>query len=166
VAYVWHAGVHGRTVTESLEATGLAIRSEIIWAKPRFVLGQGDYHWQHEPCFYAFRKGATGHWQGGRDQSTLWTIGVVDGDDEETVHGTQKPVECMPRPRVNNSTRGDAVYEPFAGSGSTVIAAETVGRRCVATELDPRYCDVIVERWQQFSGGTVRLEAVGLGPGP
>ena len=74
VAYVWHAGVHSRLVAESLEATGFAIRSEIIWAKPRFVLGRGDYHWQHEPCFYAVRKGATGHWQGGRDQSTLWTI--------------------------------------------------------------------------------------------
>ena len=161
MAYVWHAGVHSRTVAEGLEATGFAIRSEIIWAKPHFVLGRGDYHWQHEPCFYAVRKGATGHWQGGRDQSTLWTIGAVGGEDEATVHGTQKLVECMRRPIVNNSARGDAVYEPFAGSGTTIIAAESVGRGCLAMEIDPRYCDVIVERWQQFSGGTAQLEATG-----
>lgn len=151
VAYVWHAGVHCRTVAESLEACGLAIRSQIIWAKPRFVLGRGDYHWQHEPCFYAVRKGANGHWQGARDQSTLWTIRGSE-DDTATVHGTQKPVECMRRPIVNNSERGDLVYEPFAGSGSTIIAAESIGRRCLGMEIDPRYCDVIVERWQGITG--------------
>lgn len=162
VAYVWHAGVHVRTVVESLEAAGFDIRSQIIWAKPRFVLGRGDYHWQHEPCLYAVRKSATGHWQGARDQSTLWTIGVVGDEDEATVHGTQKPVECMRRPIVNNSTKGDAVYEPFAGSGTTIIAAETVGRRCLALEIGPRYCDVIVERWQRYSGGAATLDGEGL----
>lgn len=158
VAYVWHAGVHARTVAESLEAAGFPVRSQIIWAKPRFVLGRGDYHWQHEPCFYAVRKGATGHWQGARDQSTLWTIGAAGDEDEATVHGTQKPVESMRRPIVNNSARGEVVYEPFAGSGTTIIAAETVGRRCLAIEIDPRYCDVIVERWQAFAGSTAILE--------
>ena len=164
VAYVWHAGVHARTVAESLEASGLIIRSQIVWAKPRFVLGRGDYHWQHEPCFYAVRKGASGHWQGARDQSTLWTIpwssqGTSGGDeDEATTHGTQKPVECMRRPIVNNSRRGDRVYEPFAGSGTTIVAAESTGRACLALEIDPRYCDVIVERWQTFTGKTATLE--------
>ena len=167
VAYVWHAGVHARTVAESLEASGLMIRSQIIWAKPRFVLGRGDYHWQHEPCFYAVRKGANGHWQGARDQSTLWTIpwssqGTSGGDeDEATAHGTQKPVECMRRPIVNNSKRGDLVYEPFAGSGSTIIAAERTGRSCLALEIDPRYCDVIVERWQAFTGSPAILDGDG-----
>jgi DNA modification methylase len=104
VAYVWHAGVHARTVIESLEAAGFAIRSQIVWAKPRLVLGRGDYHWQHEPCLYAVRRGATGHWQGARDQTTLWQIAMVGAeDDAETVHGTQKPLECMRRPIVNNS---------------------------------------------------------------
>jgi hypothetical protein len=88
VGYVWHAGIHSRTVADSLEACGLTIRSQIVWAKPRFVLGRGDYHWQHEPCFYAVRKGATGHWQGARDQSTLWTIATGE-NDEATVHGTK-----------------------------------------------------------------------------
>jgi DNA modification methylase len=158
VAYVWHAGVHARTVAESLEACGLAIRSQIIWAKPRFVLGRGDYHWQHEPCFYAVRKGANGHWQGARDQSTLWTIGSGGDEDEATTHGTQKPVECMRRPIVNNSRRGDLVYEPFAGSGTTIVAAESIGRACLALEIDPRYCDVIVERWQTFTGSAAILD--------
>lgn len=152
VAYVWHAGVHARTVIDSLEAAGFAIRSQIIWAKPRFVLGRGDYHWQHEPCLYAVRKGATGHWQGARDQATLWSIGFGGDEDAETIHGTQKPVECMRRPIVNNSAVGDAVYEPFSGSGTTIIAAETTARRCYAMEIDPRYVDVAVLRWQALTG--------------
>jgi DNA modification methylase len=160
VAYVWHAGVHSRAVAESLEVCGFAIRAQIVWAKPRLVLGRGDYHWQHEPCFYAVRKTATGHWQGARDQTTLWSIGT-GSEDEATVHGTQKPVECMRRPIVNNSAGGELVYEPFAGSGSTIIAAESVGRRCAAIELDPRYCDVIIKRWQRVAGGTALLESNG-----
>ncbi len=123
VAYVWHSGIHARTVAESLDACSFLIRTQIVWAKPRLVLGRGDYHWQHEPCFYAVRKGANGHWQGARDQTTLWTIATGE-NDEATEHGTQKPVECMRRPIVNNSAKGDRVYEPFAGSGSTLIAAE------------------------------------------
>jgi DNA modification methylase len=161
VAYVWHAGVHARTVAESLDASGFPIRSQIIWSKSRFVLGRGDYHWQHEPCFYAVRKGATGHWQGARDQSTVWMIGGGGDEDAATVHGTQKPVECMRRPMVNNSERGDAVYEPFAGSGTTIIAAESIERRCFAMEIDPRYCDVIIERWQSFTGSKAQLETDG-----
>jgi DNA modification methylase len=159
VAYVWHAGIHAATVAESLQACGFAIRSQIVWVKPRLVLSRGHYHWRHEPCWYAVREGATGHWQGARDQSTAWTIGSDDGtEDAGTVHATQKPVECMRRPIVNNSARGEAVYEPFAGSGSTLIAAETTGRTCLAMELDPRYCDVIVQRWQAFAGGSAVLD--------
>ncbi|MBS3652615.1 site-specific DNA-methyltransferase [Pseudaminobacter sp. 19-2017] len=159
VAYVWHAGVHASTVADSLVAAGFGIRSQIIWAKPRLVLSRGHYHWQHEPCWYAVRDGATGHWQGARDQTTIWAIGAADqGEDDATVHGTQKPVECMRRPILNNSTTGAAVYEPFSGSGTTIIAAETTGRACFAMELDPRYCDVAVERWQRFTGRQAALE--------
>jgi DNA modification methylase len=162
VAYVWHAGVHARTVIESLEAAGFAIRSQIVWAKPRLVLGRGDYHWQHEPCLYVVRKGATGHWQGARDQTTLWQIAMVGAeDDAETVHGTQKPLECMRRPIVNNSVAGDAIYDPFLGSGTTLIAAELTGRVCVAMEIDPRYCDVAIERWQRLTGSAAILDGDG-----
>jgi len=152
VAYVWHAGVHSRTVIDSLEASGFVIRSQIVWAKSRFVLGRGDYHWQHEPCLYAVRKGATGHWQGARDQATLWAISNAGDEDAATVHGTQKPVECMRRPILNNSAAGDAIYEPFCGSGTTIIAAETTGRVCQAMDIDARYIDVAVQRWQRMTG--------------
>jgi DNA modification methylase len=162
VAYVWHAGVHARTVIESLEAAGFAIRSQIVWAKPRLVLGRGDYHWQHEPCFYAVRKGATGHWQGARDQTTLWQIAMVGSeDDAETVHGTQKPLECMRRPIVNNSAPSEAVYDPFLGSGTTLIAAELTRRICFGIDIDPRYCDVTIERWQRLTGSAAILDGDG-----
>ena len=157
VAYVWHAGLHGHTVAESLVASGFAIRSQIIWAKPRFVLGRGDYHWQHEPCFYAVRAGKPGRWRGSRKESTLWQVEAMGDEDAATVHGTQKPVECMRRPIVNSSRKGEAVYEPFAGSGSTVVAAERTGRACFAMELAPAYCDLIVERWQRLTGNEAAL---------
>ena len=161
VAYVWHAGIHARTVAESLEACGFAIRAQLIWVKNRFVLSRGHYHWQHEPCFYAVRDGGESRWQGARDQSTVWQIATNADDDAATVHGTQKPVECMLRPILNNSARGDAVYEPFAGSGSTIIAAEKSGRRCFGMEIEPRYCDVIVSRWQNFTGKRATLDGDG-----
>lgn len=162
VLYVWHAGVQSRVVAESLEVSGFIIRSQIIWAKPRFVLGRGDYHWQHEPCFYGVRRGASSRWAGGRDQTTLWTIAPVETEDQATIHGTQKPVECMRRAILNNSHRNDAVYEPFAGSGTTIIAAERTGRRCLAMEIDPRYVDLIVRRWQLLTGQDAVHEASGL----
>lgn len=149
IAYVWHAGLRSATVVESLQKTGFAIRAQIIWAKTRLVIGRGDYQWQHEPCWYAVRK--KGNWTGDRKQTTLWAIASKD-QDAETVHGTQKPVECMRRPIVNNSGKGDAAYDPFLGSGTTLIAAETIGRRCFGIELNPAYVDVAIERWQAFTG--------------
>ncbi len=149
IAYVWHGALHAGTVAASLEREGFTIRAQIIWAKERLVIGRGDYHWQHEPCWYAVR--SKGNWMGDRKQTTLWTISSKD-QDAETVHGTQKPVECMRRPIVNNTAPGDAVYEPFLGSGTTLIAAESVGRVCYAVELSPAYVDVGVRRWQAFTG--------------
>jgi DNA modification methylase len=160
VAYVWHGALQATTVAESLLACGFAIRSQIIWAKERLVLSRGDYHWQHEPAWYAVREKATGHWSGDRKQTTLWQIPSRD-QDAATVHGTQKPVECMRRPMLNNSSPGQAVYEPFSGSGTSIIAAETCGRHCLAVELDPAYVDVAVLRWQAFTGKKAVLEETG-----
>jgi DNA modification methylase len=151
VAYIWHGALHAATVADSLIAAGFAIRSQIIWAKDRLVLSRGDYHWQHEPCWYAVRAKGKGHWAGDRKQTTLWPIANKD-QDATTVHGTQKPVECMRRPILNNSSPGQAVYEPFMGSGTTLIAAETTGRLCYGVELNPVYVDVAIERWQAFTG--------------
>jgi DNA modification methylase len=149
IAYVWHGALHATTVAENLEKEGFTIRAQIIWAKERLVIGRGDYHWQHEPCWYAVR--SKGNWTGDRKQTTLWTISSKD-QDVETVHGTQKPVECMRRPILNNTCPGEAIYEPFLGSGTTLIAAETVKRTCLAVELSPAYVDVAVRRWQAFTG--------------
>jgi DNA modification methylase len=160
VAYVWHGALHATTVADSLTASGFNIRSQIIWAKDRLVLSRGDYHWQHEPCLYAVKKTGKGHWAGDRKQTTLWQIANKD-QDAETVHGTQKPVECMRRPILNNSSSGQAVYEPFMGSGTTLIAAETTGRVCLGIELNPAYVDVAVERWQQFTEQLAFLDGDG-----
>ncbi len=162
VAYVWHGALHATTVAASLEACGFQIRAQVIWAKDRLVLGRGHYHWQHEPCWYAVRNQATGHWAGDRKQTTLWQI-ASRAQDAETVHGTQKPVECMRRPIENNSSPGQAVYEPFSGSGTTLIAAEQAGRACHAIELSPAYVDVAVLRWQAFTGQEAVLEGDGTG---
>ena len=108
-------------------------------------------------CWYAVRKSGKGHWAGDRKQTTLWQIANKD-QDEQTVHGTQKPVECMRRPILNNSSPGQAVYEPFMGSGTTLIAAETTGRVCYGIELNPAYVDVAVVRWQKFTGKQAILD--------
>ena len=100
------------------------------------------------------------HWAGDRKQTTLWQISQPD-QDADTVHGTQKPVECMRRPILNNSSPGQAVYEPFMGSGTTLIAAETTGRVCLGIELNPAYVDVAVERWQRFTGQAAVLDGGG-----
>jgi DNA modification methylase len=160
VAYVWHGALHAGTVADSLASAGFDIRSQIIWTKERLVLSRGHYHWQHEPCWYAVRKGGSGTWSGDRKQTTVWAI-PSKGQDADTVHGTQKPVECMRRPMLNNSNVGQAIYEPFMGSGTTLIAAETCGRICLGIELDPAYVDVAVIRWQQLTGETAALEGNG-----
>lgn len=153
-------------VAESLHAAGFEVRAQIIWAKQHFAISRGHYHPQHEPCWYAVRKGATGHWNGDRSQSTLWQInnGLSQGgprkaEDAKTDHSTQKPVECMRRAMLNNSSVGQAVYEPFCGSGSSIIAAEQIGRACFAIEVNPLYVDVAIKRWQAFTGKQAQLDS-------
>ncbi|WP_441268812.1 site-specific DNA-methyltransferase [Bradyrhizobium sp. 215_C5_N1_1] len=149
IAYVWHGALRSSIVAESLAKSRFAIRAQIIWAKERLVMSQGDYHWQHEPCWYAVRK--KGYWAGDRKQTTLWTI-PTGGQDAETTHATQKPVECMRRPMLNNSSPGQVIYEPFLGSGTTLIAAQSCGRFCYGIEIDPLFVDVAIRRWQAFTG--------------
>jgi len=158
VAYVWHGALHTATVAQSLEACGFEMRSEIVWAKPSLVMGRGHYHWQHEPCWYAVR--GTGHWNGGSKAKHV----VVDrkpksGCRNHSQHA--KPVECMRRPIANNSKHGDAVYEPFSGSGTTIIACEKESRIALAIELEPAYIDVAALRWQNFTGKQAVLEGDG-----
>jgi DNA modification methylase len=166
VAYVWHAGIHSVEVAQSLWEAQFEIRAQIIWAKQHFALSRGHYHWQHEPCWYAVRRGSPARWCGDRRQSTLWQIANLnpfggDGSEPKTGHGTQKPVELMRRPLVNHLAVGEVVYDPFLGSGTTLIAAEITDRICYGLELDPRYVDVIVQRWQHLPGKEARLDGDG-----
>lgn len=156
-AYVYHAGVMSATVQASLENVGFKIRAQIIWAKDRMALSRGDYHWQHEPCWYAVRDGKAGHRTGDRTQTTLWSI--PSRDDSGHGHGTQKPVECMARPIRNHDS--EYVYEPFSGSGTTIIACEQLHRKCRAIEISPAYVAVAIQRWADATGQTpVLMQAV------
>ena len=181
VAYIWHASLHCRSVADSLEANDFVLRNQIIWVKPHFALSRGDYHWQHECCWYAVREGNAecpeishycegydaclyavrknqkSHWQGSRSESTVWEISPHN-QDADTSHGTQKPVECMRRPMLNNSDINDIIYEPFCGSGTTIIAAESCRRICYAIELNPEYVDMAIRRWQDFTGQSATLD--------
>jgi len=166
VAYIWHGALHGDIVAAGLAACGLQPRAQIVWAKQHFTLSRGDYHWQHETCWYAVREGRTSHWQGDRRQTTVWEIANNNpfGNpqrEQSWGHGTQKPVECMRRPIVNNSRPGQAVYDPFLGSGTSLIAAEMTGRICYGVELNPAYVDVVVRRWQGFTGRAAMHQASG-----
>jgi DNA modification methylase len=166
VAYVWHGALHGAVVAESLFACGFELRSQIVWTKQHFAFGRSDYHWKHESCFYAVRKGSRSHWNGDRKQTTVWDVPnnnpFGNADPEKCWgHSTQKPVEVMRRPIVNSSKPGDVVYDAFLGSGTTIIAAEMTGRQCVGLELSPAYVDVIVKRWEAYTGGQARLLATG-----
>jgi len=164
---VFHAGLHAAQVALHLETAGFEIRSQIIWAKPSFVLSRGMYHWQHEPIWMAIRKGRTSHWRGSRTQSTLWSVaslnpfGGENADETPTSHGTQKPVELMRRPILNHTEAGEVVYDPFLGSGTTLIAAEMNDRVCYGLEIERKYVDLIVRRWQDFTGRAATLEGDG-----
>ena len=147
VAYVWHAAIHSPLVGDNLKSCGLVLRNLIIWGKNQHAISRGNYHHKHEPCWYAVRKGENAGWIGDRTQTTLWEIDKPR--KSETGHSTQKPIECMDTPLKNHE--GD-VYDPFLGSGTTLIAAEKTGRKCYGMELDPKYCDVIVKRWEDFTG--------------
>ena len=156
VIYSWHpAGAPSLVHAAALQDSGFAIRMQIIWAKSNYRIGRGDYHVRHEPSWYAVRKGKPAQRNDDRTQTTLWSINL--DKNVEGGHSTQKPVECMARP-IRNHLFED-VYEPFAGSGTTIIACEMLGRRCFAIEIEPRYCDVVVNRWEKFTGKKAERKA-------
>ena len=154
VAYVWCATTGIIAVGQGLERIGFELRQQIIWAKTQPVIGRSAYNWQHEPCWYAVRKGKTASWLGPHLDSTLWEFAspkqIMAGSTEEKVdHPTQKPFECMARPIRHHA--GD-VCDPFVGSGTTVIAAEMLGRRCYAMDVDERFVQMAIERWSRYTG--------------
>jgi DNA modification methylase len=161
-AYVWHASVFTCEVLNGLFRIGFLYPQQIIWDKGRVVLTRTHYWYQHEPCWYVRKRNAPWFGEAGKN-STIWSCPspkfIMGGSKEEKFdHPTQKPVELMRRPILNHTKRGELVYEPFLGSGTTLAAAETTQRVCYGLELDPKYVDVVVQRWQRLTGKSARLE--------
>jgi len=162
VAYVWHASKFTREVLDGLLRIGFLHHQQIIWNKGRTVLTRTHYWFQHEPCWYVRKKNAPWFGKPG-ENSTIWDSPspkfIMGGSEEDKFdHPTQKPVELMRRPILNHLRRGELVYEPFLGSGTTLAAAEVTERVCYGIELDPKYVDVVVQRWQQVTGKKATLD--------
>jgi DNA modification methylase len=155
VVYCWSSMLNANTLLSSFTDIGFDIRAEIIWSKPHFPFGRGHYVAQHESCWYFVRKGKTSGWTRDNAQSTVWEIELDSTADGG--HGTQKPLECMLRPIRNHGDSSSIVYEPFSGSGTTIIACENLSRRCRAVEISPAYVAVALERWATHTGKTPTL---------
>lgn len=157
VAYVWHSALYAGEVKAGLKAAGYIVRQQIVWVKTVHAIGRAAYQWRHETCWYAVRKGGKAGWRGGRKQSTVIEaaspIMAYGGgqDDQRSPHPTQKPIAVFEPPIVNHTVAGDCVYDPFAGSGTVMIAADKTGRVALMMELDPAYCDVIRDRWDAWN---------------
>ena len=156
VLYSYLAGLQSPHVMTAVHSVDFEIRSMIVWDKGRLVPGRAHYQWQHEMVIYGVRRGCTAGWISPTNETSVWAISK--NARNETGHSTQKPVECMERPIRNHE--GD-VYDPFVGSGTTIIAAERQGRACRAMEIEPRYVDTSVKRWEDYTGGKATRVEVG-----
>lgn len=158
VFYIWHADSEGFNFRGACRDVGWLVRECLIWAKNMFVMGRQDYQWRHEPCLYGWKEGAAHKWYSDRSQSTVLEF---DKPTRNGVHPTMKPVELFRYLMENSSKKGDVVFDSFGGSGTTLIASEETGRVARLMELDPRYVDVIVKRWQEMTGKEATLEETG-----
>lgn len=149
VFYIWHAATEGYNFHGACMDAGLQVRQTLIWNKDNSGFGRQDYHWKHEPCLYGWKDGAAHLWAADRKQTTVIECKRPSKSD---LHPTMKPVELMEYQIENNTKESDAVLDLFGGSGSTLIACEQLNRTCYMMELDPRYVDVIIKRWQNLTG--------------
>lgn len=156
--YVWHADSEGYNFRGACRDVGWKVRECLIWVKNALVLGRQDYQWRHEPVLYGWKEGAPHGWYSDRAQTTVLEFDKPARNGE---HPTMKPVELFKYLVGNSSKKGDIVLDSFGGSGTTLIACEESGRKERLVELDPRYCDVIIRRWQNVTGGKARLESDG-----
>jgi DNA modification methylase len=147
--YIWHSDSEGLNFRLACIKANWKLRQTLIWEKNSMVIGRQDYQWQHEPCLYGWKEGSSHSWYSDRKQTTIIKH---DRPTKSKLHPTMKPVSLMEY-LINNSTKqGDIVFDSFCGSGSTLIACEKLQRTCYGVELDPKYCDVIVKRWEQWTG--------------
>ena len=154
VFYIWHADSEGYNFRGACRDANWKVRQTLIWQKDSMVMGRQDYHWKHEPCLYGWKEGAAHLWAADRKQTTIIHCKKPRIND---IHPTMKPVELMEYQILNNTKGMDIVLDLFGGSGSTMIACEKVGRKSRLMELDPKYCDVIVKRWEDFTGKKAEL---------
>lgn len=181
VFYVWHGETSGTSFRVAAEKVGWKIRQCIIWNKNHFVLGRQDYQWKHEPCLYGWKEGSGHYFFDSRSEATVIedraadlkkmkkeemlkllqdifaekkASSVIDCDKPtaDAEHPTMKPVKLIAYLIRNSSRKGDAILDLFGGSGTTIVAAEQLGRKCYTMELDPHYCDVILSRWEKLTG--------------
>lgn len=153
--YIWHADTQRMNFLKACERAGMTIRECLVWVKNVFTLGRQDYQWRHEPCLYGWKDGASHQWYSDRKQSTVLEFDKPSSNSE---HPTMKPIPLIAYQIENSSKKGDLVLDMFGGSGSTLIACEKLGRKCVTMELDPHYCDVIISRWEEMTGQRATLE--------
>ena len=158
VFYIWHADSEGYNFRGAAKDAGWTVRQCLIWRKSSMVLGRQDYQWRHEPCLYGWKDGASHLWAADRKQTTVLEFDKPARNGE---HPTMKPVALFEYQMLNNTKGGDLILDSFGGSGTTMIAAEKNGRHSCLMELDPRYCDVIIARWQAFTGKAAHLESDG-----
>lgn len=156
--YIWHADSEGLNFRGAAADVGWQVRQCLIWNKNALVLGRQDYHWKHEPCLYGWKDGAAHYWGSDRSQTTVLDFNKPNRNGE---HPTMKPVELFQYQIENSSKQGGVTLDLFGGSGTTVIACEKSGRDARVMELDPKYCDVIIKRWQDFTGKVAIHEATG-----
>lgn len=153
--YIWHADTQRMNFLKACERAGMTIRECLVWVKNVFTLGRQDYQWRHEPCLYGWKDGASHQWYSDRKQSTVLEFDKPSSNSE---HPTMKPIPLIAYQIENSSKKGDLVLDMFGGSGSTLIACEKLGRKCVTMELDPHYCDAIISRWEEMTGQRATLE--------
>ncbi|WP_309145154.1 site-specific DNA-methyltransferase [Brevibacillus sp. HB2.2] len=147
--YVCYAATEGANFKSAMKESGWLLKQCLVWVKNSFSIGRQDYHWRHEPILYGWKPGAAHRWYGDRKQDTVWEI---DKPVRNAEHPTMKPIALVSRALQNSSKRGDIAVDFFGGSGSTLVAAEQTERVAYLMEIDPKYCDVIVKRWEQFTG--------------
>jgi DNA modification methylase len=158
VFYIWHADSEGYNFRGAASDIGWKIRQCLIWRKSSLVMGRQDYHWMHEPCLYGWKEGAGHLWASDRKQTTIFDFVKPSRNGQ---HPTMKPVELFEYQMLNNTKGSDIVLDSFGGSGTTIIACEKHGRIARLMELDEKYCDVIIKRWQDFTGQEAVLESTG-----
>ena len=154
VFYIWHADLEGYNFRGAAQDAGWQVRQCLIWKKQNMVMGRQDYHWKHEPCLYGWKDGAAHLWASDRKQTTILEF---DRPSRSSDHPTMKPVELFEYQLLNNTKGRDLVLDSFGGSGTTAIACEKTGREARLMELDPKYCDVIIRRWEDYTGETAVL---------